>query len=125
MASASLDENLNVAENYHRLLTLLQDVKPDAVVLLVLFVAFVGYIAFRELRRGTATFRNLEIVEELTEDDESAAARARWSAFVTALIVFFLAELGDKTQRAALSLSAGSSGGIARRPSPETPGSCR
>ena len=38
--------------------------------LLVLFVAFVGYIAVREHRRETATFRNLEIVEELTEDDE-------------------------------------------------------
>ena len=43
--------------------------------------------------------------DELTEDDESAAARARWSAFVTALIVFFLAELGDKTMLATITLA--------------------
>ena len=42
----------------------------DAVVLLGIFVAWIGYVAFRELRRETAIFRNLEIVEELTEEDE-------------------------------------------------------
>ena len=42
----------------------------DAVVLLLLFVAWIAYVAYREMRRETATFRNLEIIEELTEDDE-------------------------------------------------------
>ncbi len=43
--------------------------------------------------------------DELTEEDEAAAARARRSAFVTALIVFFLAELGDKTMLATITLA--------------------
>ena len=42
----------------------------DAVVLILLFVAWIAYVAYRERRRETATFRNLEIVEEITEDDE-------------------------------------------------------
>ena len=46
----------------------------DAVVLLLLFVAWIAYVAYRERRRETATFRNLEIVEELTEDDEDDGA---------------------------------------------------
>ena len=36
----------------------------DAVVLLALFVAWIVYVAYRETRRETATFRNHEIVEE-------------------------------------------------------------
>jgi Ca2+/H+ antiporter, TMEM165/GDT1 family len=43
--------------------------------------------------------------DELTAEDEAAAARARRSAFVTALIVFFLAELGDKTMLATITLA--------------------
>jgi putative Ca2+/H+ antiporter (TMEM165/GDT1 family) len=43
--------------------------------------------------------------DELSEADESAAARARWSAFGTALAVFFLAELGDKTMLATITLA--------------------
>jgi cation:H+ antiporter len=42
----------------------------DAVVLVALFVAWIVYVAYREMRRETATFRNLEIIEELAEDDE-------------------------------------------------------
>jgi cation:H+ antiporter len=42
----------------------------DAVVLVLLFVAWIAYVAYREGRRETATFRNLEIVEEMTEEDE-------------------------------------------------------
>ena len=41
-----------------------------AVVLLLLFVAWLVYVAYREHRRETATFRNLEIVEEFEEADE-------------------------------------------------------
>jgi putative Ca2+/H+ antiporter (TMEM165/GDT1 family) len=43
--------------------------------------------------------------DELTAEDEAAAARARRSAFVTALIVFFIAELGDKTMLATITLA--------------------
>ena len=42
----------------------------DAVVLLLLFGAWIAYVAYREMRRETATFRNLEIIDELSEDDE-------------------------------------------------------
>jgi cation:H+ antiporter len=45
----------------------------DAVVLLLLFVAWIVYVAYREMRRETATFRNLEIVEEAGDDDEDPA----------------------------------------------------
>ena len=41
-----------------------------AIVLLLLFVAWITFVAHRERRRETATFRNLEIIEELTEDDD-------------------------------------------------------
>jgi putative Ca2+/H+ antiporter (TMEM165/GDT1 family) len=43
--------------------------------------------------------------DELTDDDEESASRARRSAFVTALVVFFLAELGDKTMLATITLA--------------------
>ena len=41
-----------------------------AIVLLLLFVAWITFVAHRERRRETATFRNLEIIEELTGDDD-------------------------------------------------------
>ena len=44
----------------------------DAVVLILLFVAWIAYVTYRESRRETATFRNLEIVEEMAEEDEDA-----------------------------------------------------
>ena len=42
----------------------------DAIVLLLLFVAWIAYVAVRESKRETATFRNLEIIEEAEEQDE-------------------------------------------------------
>jgi cation:H+ antiporter len=48
----------------------------DAVVLLLLFVVWIAYVAYRETRRETATFRNLEIVEELEEEDDVDPVRA-------------------------------------------------
>ena len=36
----------------------------DAIVLILLFVAWIAYVAVRESKRETATFRNLEIIEE-------------------------------------------------------------
>jgi cation:H+ antiporter len=55
----------------------------DAVVLLLLFAAWIVYVAVRESRRETATFRNLEIVEELEEEDESLDDPARREAVST------------------------------------------
>lgn len=43
--------------------------------------------------------------DELTDDDEASAARRGRSAVVTASIVFFLAELGDKTMLATITLA--------------------
>jgi cation:H+ antiporter len=59
----------------------------DAVVLVLLFVAWIAYVAVRESRRETATFRNLEIVEELEEEDESSDDPARRQA-VTTMSIF-------------------------------------
>ena len=43
--------------------------------------------------------------DELTSDDERNAARRGRSAIVTAVVVFFLAELGDKTMLATITLA--------------------
>jgi len=42
----------------------------DAIVLILLFVSWIAYVAVRESKRETATFRNLEIIEEAEELDE-------------------------------------------------------
>jgi cation:H+ antiporter len=42
----------------------------DAIVLLLLFVAWIAYVAVHESKRETATFRNLEIIEEAEEQEE-------------------------------------------------------
>jgi cation:H+ antiporter len=42
----------------------------DAIVLLLLFAAWIAYVAARESKRETATFRNLEIIEEAEEQEE-------------------------------------------------------
>ena len=55
----------------------------DAIVLIVLFVAWIVYVAVRESQRETAIFRNLEIVEELEEEDESMDDPARREAVST------------------------------------------
>ena len=44
----------------------------DASVLLLLFVAWIAYVATRESKRDTATFRNLEIIDEVEEQEEEA-----------------------------------------------------
>ncbi len=48
----------------------------DAVVLLALFVAWIVFVAYRETRRETATFRNHEILEELEEAEEEEREQA-------------------------------------------------
>ena len=44
----------------------------DASLLLLLFVAWIAYVATRESKRDTATFRNLEIIDEVEEQEEEA-----------------------------------------------------
>jgi cation:H+ antiporter len=55
----------------------------DAVVLLILFVVWIAYVAHREMRRETATFRNLEIIDEREEADEDEADPVRTQAVST------------------------------------------
>jgi Ca2+/Na+ antiporter len=45
----------------------------DAIVLLLLFVAWIVYVAVRESRGETPTFRNLEIIDEAEEQEDTAA----------------------------------------------------
>ena len=49
----------------------------DAVVLILLFVLWIVFVAVKESRRETPTFRNLEVVEEYEDEAEEAAARSR------------------------------------------------
>ena len=64
----------------------------DAVVLIVLFVAWIAYVAYRERRRETATFRNLEIVEEITEEDEDDGTPDRARSQATSTMNLFNAK---------------------------------
>jgi putative Ca2+/H+ antiporter (TMEM165/GDT1 family) len=66
---------------------------PTNWITLIAGIAFVGFAAW--------TLRG----DELNERDEAAVSRARRSAFVTAMIVFFVAELGDKTMLATITLA--------------------
>jgi cation:H+ antiporter len=61
----------------------------DAIVLLLLFVAWIAYVAVKETRHETATFRNLEIMEELEEaDDDHGASDAVRSEAVSTMSLF-------------------------------------
>lgn len=57
----------------------------DGSILLVLFVLFVGYVAVREIRRETPTFRNAEVYEELVEARKSLPGWAYLGLAVLAL----------------------------------------
>ena len=46
----------------------------DAIVLILLFVAWIMFVAVRERKRETATFRNLEIIEEAEEQEEGVTS---------------------------------------------------
>jgi Ca2+/Na+ antiporter len=48
----------------------------DAIVLILLFVVWIAYVAVRESRRETPTFRDLEIIEEAEEQEEEAQQSA-------------------------------------------------
>jgi cation:H+ antiporter len=48
----------------------------DAVVLILLFVLWIVFVAVKESRRETPTFRNLEVVEEYEDEDEEEEAAA-------------------------------------------------
>lgn len=67
---------------------------PTTAVAVVAGLAFIGF--------GIWTFRG----DELDEDDEKAARRTTRSAFLTVAVAFFLAELGDKTMLATITLAA-------------------
>jgi cation:H+ antiporter len=45
----------------------------DAAILVLLFVVWIVFVAVKESRRATPTFRNLEVVEEYEDEDEEAA----------------------------------------------------
>jgi cation:H+ antiporter len=49
----------------------------DAVILVLLFVLWIVFVAVKESRRETPTFRNLEVVEEYEDEEEDAAAHSR------------------------------------------------
>jgi len=46
------------------------------------------------------------LVPDKLEDDEAAISHSRWGVFGTTAVVFFLAEMGDKTQIATVFLAA-------------------
>jgi len=83
-------------------------------------ISVVAGVAF--LRFGLWTLRG----DELTDDEAVKAKRAARSAFLAVAVAFFLAELGDKTMLATVTLAtteAGSAPGLARPSawSPPTP----
>ncbi|MEJ5943986.1 TMEM165/GDT1 family protein [Pseudokineococcus basanitobsidens] len=67
---------------------------PTTAIAVVAGLAFVGF--------GLWTFRG----DSLDEDEESRADRPGRSVFVTVAVAFLLAELGDKTMLATITLSA-------------------
>jgi putative Ca2+/H+ antiporter (TMEM165/GDT1 family) len=66
---------------------------PTRAISLVAGVAFLGFAAW--------TLRG----DDLSEDEEARAARPTRSAIVAASVAFFLAELGDKTMLATITLA--------------------
>ena len=48
----------------------------DAVILVLLFVVWIVFVAVKESRRETPTFRNLEVVEEYEDEEEEEEAAA-------------------------------------------------
>ena len=66
---------------------------PTAAIQVVAGLAFLGFAAW--------TLRG----DELDEDDEATAARTGRSAVLTSATAFFLAELGDKTMLATITLA--------------------
>jgi putative Ca2+/H+ antiporter (TMEM165/GDT1 family) len=69
------------------------DAVPTRAVTLVAGVAFLGF--------GAWTLRG----DKLSEDEEARAGRSDRSAVVAASVAFFLAELGDKTMLATITLA--------------------
>ena len=67
---------------------------PTHAISIVAGVAFIGFAIW--------TLRG----DELDEDDEARAQRVTRSVFVTVALAFFLAELGDKTMLATITLAA-------------------
>jgi cation:H+ antiporter len=54
-----------------------KEVTTVDVILILLFVLWIVFVAVKESRRETPTFRNLEVVEEYEDEDEDGAAHSR------------------------------------------------
>lgn len=73
----------------------------------VLFIVMGLYLAYQHLRQAGQHEEADEALICETDADQSAALRRRdWAAFSSTFVLIFLAELGDKSQLASISLAS-------------------
>jgi cation:H+ antiporter len=90
----------------------------DAVVLLLVFVAWIAYVAVRESKRETATFRNLEIIEEAEEQEEEVATSIPGRAEAVDTISVFGRQLATSNPGQAQAVETMSASSGDARPAP-------